>query len=248
MVIYYSGTGNSTHVARRIAENLGDEALDLFDRLRTNDTSALRSDRPWIVVTPTYAWRIPRIVREHLDKTEFLGSRQFYFVMTCGDEIGNAPMYIRRHVKKLGYVYMGCAEVIMPENYIAMFSAPDPKEAAEIVVRAHGTVDCICERIKNGERLDPPKARFIDRVYSGIVNDAFYPVFVKAKKFRVGTKCIGCGKCEKVCPTNNIKLVAGRPVWGDNCTHCMACICRCPTEAIEYGRHTKGLRRYYLDK
>ena len=61
------------------------------------------------------------------------------------------------------------------------------------------------------------------------------------------SRCIGCGKCAVLCPTKSIRIEGGRPVWGDGCTHCMACICRCPKQAIEYGRHTMGLRRYYLD-
>ena len=35
---------------------------------------------------------------------------------------------------------------------------------------------------------------------------------------------------------------------GNHCTHCMACICRCPTEAIEYGKHSQGLPWYICKK
>ncbi len=31
---------------------------------------------------------------------------------------------------------------------------------------------------------------------------------------------------------------------GDACTHCMACICGCPAEAIEYGSRSRGKARY----
>ncbi|MFQ8599465.1 MAG: 4Fe-4S binding protein [Oscillospiraceae bacterium] len=31
-----------------------------------------------------------------------------------------------------------------------------------------------------------------------------------------------------------------------NCTHCMACIGGCPTEAIDYKSISKGKRRYYI--
>lgn len=37
MVLYFSATGNSAYVAKRIASNLGDVALDLFDRIRDHD-------------------------------------------------------------------------------------------------------------------------------------------------------------------------------------------------------------------
>ena len=54
---------------------------------------------------------------------------------------------------------------------------------------------------------------------------------------RATDACIGCGKCVELCPLNNIRLENGKPVWGKHCTHCMACICYCPKEAIEYGNH-----------
>lgn len=48
----------------------------------------------------------------------------------------------------------------------------------------------------------------------------------------------------RLCPLNNITLEDGKPLWGGNCTHCMACISYCPTEAIEYGRRSVGKPRY----
>ena len=45
-----------------------------------------------------------------------------------------------------------------------------------------------------------------------------------------------------------IQLRENKPVWGRNCTHCMACICYCPTEAIEYGKKSIGKPRYQFEK
>lgn len=181
MILYYTGTGNSAYTAKRIAGAVGVEALDLFERLRDNDTSPLESQKPWVIVTPTYAWRIPRIVRDWLDKTELRGSRDIYFVMTCGSEIGNAGNYIEKWCRDKGYVFKGCAEVVMPENYIVMFKAPSPKEEAEIIVRANGTIDSIAADIKSSKSFAKPPIKLSDRLSSGIVNRAFYPMFVKAK-------------------------------------------------------------------
>ena len=60
--------------------------------------------------------------------------------------------------------------------------------------------------------------------------------------------CVSCGKCAQRCPLNNIRISDGKPVWNGNCTHCMACIGGCPTEAIEYKSASKGNRRYYIMK
>ena len=109
MILYYTGTGNSAYAACRIAADIGDEAVNLFPRLRDGDTSTIESQKPWIIVTPTYAWRVPRIVRDWLDKTELRGAREIYFVMTCGSEIGNAGSYAEKWCRGKGFDFKGCA-------------------------------------------------------------------------------------------------------------------------------------------
>ena len=41
MILYYTGTGNSAYAACRIAADIGDEAVNLFPRLRDGDTSTV---------------------------------------------------------------------------------------------------------------------------------------------------------------------------------------------------------------
>ena len=45
-------------------------------------------------------------------------------------------------------------------------------------------------------------------------------------------KCIGCGKCVRVCPTNNIMLHGQKAQIGSNCRYCGACEAACPMGAI----------------
>jgi len=136
----------------------------------------------------------------------------------------------------------------MPENYIALFTTPTEDKAMETIERAERVIDDAADCIKKDGKFARPKISFMDKMNSGVVNDLFYPVFVHAKKFYATDSCISCGKCVEVCPLKNIRLENGRPVWGQNCTHCMACICRCPKEAIEYGKHSRGLTRYTCKK
>lgn len=248
MILYFSGTGNSEYTAKRIGSKINDEAVNLFEKIRSRDFSEIRAKRPWVVVSPTYAWRIPRILQEWLENTQLTGNRDIYFVMTCGGSIGNAGRYLEKICKAKRLNYMGCAAIIMPENYIAMFTVPPLEEALEVIGRAESVMDKTALMIKNGERFPQPAVTFQDRVNSGVVNDVFYPAFVHAKKFYASDGCVSCGKCVKVCPLKNIHLENGKPAWGKNCTHCMACICRCPTEAIEYGEHSKGMPRYICPK
>ena len=68
MILYFTGTGNSRYVAQRIAERMGDEAHCINDKIREKDTRPMKGDGSLIVVAPTYAWRLPRIVVEWLIK------------------------------------------------------------------------------------------------------------------------------------------------------------------------------------
>ena len=247
MILYFSGTGNSRYIAERIAKSLGDELLSMNDRIKTGDTSPVAPDERLIVVTPTYAWRIPRIVRDYLAETDFPCGAQTWFVMTCGSEIGNAAGYNRALCQEKQLTYMGTAQIIMPENYIAMFNAPQAEEARQIVGKAEPDIDRVISDIVANQAFPQPRNNIYDRFMSGPVNPIFYSFFVKANAFTAGSTCTGCGQCAKICPTNNITIQDGEPVWGGDCTHCMACICRCPLEAIEYGKKSLGKPRYHFE-
>ena len=244
MILYFSGTGNSGYAARRIADGLGEPLLCLNDRIRAGDTAPVETGERLVIVTPTYAWRIPRIVEDWLLHTELAEAKQAWFVMTCGSEIGDADRYNRRLCQAKGLVCMGTAQIVMPENYIALFRAPGPEEARAIVAAAVPGLEEGAECIRRGESLPPVRRGAIDKLKSGPVNAFFYRFIIKAGPFHSTSTCVGCGKCAAVCVENNIRLRDGRPVWGDRCTHCMACICGCPAGAIEYGRASRGKPRY----
>lgn len=248
MILYFSGTGNSEHAAHQIAHKINDDCFNLFHKIRTQDTQELTSQRPWVIVVPTYAWRIPRIVEQWLRKTTLSGNQKVYFVMTCGGAIGNAQASLQRLCTDLGYDYQGCAEIMMPENYIALYSAPDKKEALKMIEVADRKLAKVAEWIDHGSSIPMQPINLKSKIQSRVINPLFYALLVKADKFYVKENCVSCGQCESVCPLHNIKLADGKPIWGKDCTHCMACICRCPVEAIEYGKHTVGLNRYTCPK
>ena len=247
MVLYFTGTGNSRYLARRIAEGLEMPLYDLNACIKAWDTAPVQTGRDVVLVTPTYAWRIPRVVSEWLGKTALTGAERIWFVMDCGSEIGNAAGYNRQLAAQKQLQYMGTAQIIMPENYIAMFNVPQKEQAKSIVEQAEPALRKVLTQLRAGQEFPPQREALYDRFMSGPVNPVFYRFFVKADAFRATGACIGCGKCVELCPLNNIHLENGKPVWGKNCTHCMACICHCPKEAIEYGKKSKGKPRYHFE-
>lgn len=244
MIVYFSGTGNSRYCAKMASDLRRDSVTDSFDFIRNEERANLESEKPWIFVCPTYSWQMPRVFEDFIEKTVFTGSREAYFILTCGGETGNASERVKELCDKKGFEFKGLLPVVMPDNYIVMFKAPTEEKSAEMIKKAEEKMKKGIELIKNGESFPAVKVNAADRLKSGIVNEGFYRFFIKAKGFRVKGACIGCGKCEEVCVLGNIKMKDGKPIWGDRCTQCMACISLCPQKAIEYGKRTAGKRRY----
>ncbi len=248
MIIYFTGTGNSRYVAKRIARSLDDELLCINDRIKNESIASVDAGERLVVVTPTYAWRIPRIVSDWIEKTELKSVKKVWYVMTCGDSNGNADAYNSRLSNSKRWEHMGTFRIRMPENYIAMFSVPGVNEASRIVGVAEHQIDKAIKLIASNEVFPKRKRTIRDRLESGIVNDVFYPLIVKAKDFKADSNCTGCGCCVRLCPLNNVSLVNGKPHWKSNCTHCMACIAYCPSRAVEYGKKSIGKPRYNFEK
>lgn len=247
MILYFSGTGNSKYVAEQLAKNTGDELVSINDKLKNEEATKI-VDEKLVFVVPTYAWRIPKIVRNWILNTDFKNAKKAWFVMTCGSEIGNAEKYNMKLCNKKGFNYMGSAQIVMPENYIAMFNSPSQEEIKEIVIKADMEIQKVSNLISENKAFSVSKSNLQDKFMSSAVNMLFYPIYVKASNFCVNDKCVSCGKCAKVCPLNNIEIEKGKPIWDKNCTHCMACISYCPTCAIEYGKKTVGKARYTFEK
>ncbi len=244
MVLYFSGTGNSKYIAKRIAEITNDSIYSINDAIKSN-TIFNGEDNKIIFSVPTYAWRIPKIVKDWINKSNFAPNTSVYFIMNCGGEIANSEKYLLKLCKNKDFKYMGCAEIVMPENYLAIFSVPNEEQSKRIIAKREDHINTLGEAIKSHMPFPAYKTNFTGKIMSSVINPMFYSLCVSDKKFTVDReKCTSCGKCTKECPLNNVALSDGKPVWHGNCTHCMACITICPTEAIEYGEKSKGKPRY----
>lgn len=242
MILYFSGTGNSRYGAQLLAEQLGDELKEINQFMKRGEYPCFSSEKPYIFVTPVYAWRIPRVVEDFISRCSFEGKKEAYFVITCGDSIGNAAHYVQKFCQEIGLRYLGATDIIMPENFITMFHAPSPAECERQLTAAEKKLEKVGRMIGEKERLMPEGKPM--KFLSSAVNPLFYSFCISSKKFYAKENCNGCGLCQKVCPLNVISLKDKVPSWGKGCTQCMACISSCPVEAIEYGKKTEGKPRY----
>jgi len=248
VVLYFSGTGNTEYIAKLIADGLDDECVDLFHRIRFNDKSPFYSKKPYIICAPIYVCEMPLFLMRYLKSTAFKGNKKVYFIVTSGGYCGSAKVQAKLFSIRKKLKFLGCAEFVMPRNYVAnnRYSMDDEKTIRSKISSANKKVKQVIEDIKNERKL---KSRHV-WLFEILIIAPFTPLWTKyklvAKDFYATNECIGCRICEKVCPLNNIKVTDKKPQWGTDCTHCMACISKCPKKAIEYGNLTNGKSRYLL--
>lgn len=248
MIFYFSGTGNSQLVAQEIADVTNDELISIHQYLKLNQSGNFESNKPWVFVTPTYAWRMPRVVEHWIQDASFNHQTNAYFVLTCAGSTGNAIKYIKKICKEKKWNFKGLTEIIMPENYLAMFPTPSASECQVILEKAKPSILATAQQILKGESFKNISPSFRGRLSSGPVHSLYYTLLVHDRGFKVSNQCVSCKKCAQRCPLNNIEMKNGKPIWKGNCTHCMACIGGCPTKAIDYKSKTKDRYHYYIKK
>ena len=249
MILYFSATGNTEYIAVELARALDDTVMDLRERIRQKDFTPIRSKKPFVICSPVYVCEPPQFLITFLRRTKLTGNPNVYFVFTSGGYAGISSFIVRCLMRRKRY--RGSAEFNMPRNYIATNMYPEP-ETAEIessILQADLKIQQTASAIRSGDTL---KSRHIG-LWEILVIIPFTPVWYHlrqgVKEFQVKDNCISCGKCERLCPLRVISLRDGKPVWnGRTCAHCMSCISNCPVEAIEYGRITKGKKRYRFDQ
>nr|WP_316613263.1 EFR1 family ferrodoxin [uncultured Ruminococcus sp.] len=245
MVIYFSGTGNSRFAAQRIAAATGDELFDCFDYIREKKGADFTQASVCVFVAPVYVSAPPLVFTDFLSRSRFSEGCPAYFVMTCAGAMGAAPVYCRKIASEKRMIYLGTAQVKMPQNYLPYFKTGTDEENEAKIEAALPVIDAIADAVGSSRELPDPKTKTWERLSTPLVLKPYYKLFVSAKAFKSTDGCIGCGKCASVCPLENITMRDKKPVWKADCTHCMACINLCPKDAIEYGKRTSGKPRYH---
>lgn len=245
MILVFSGTGNSRFVADTLGVRLQDEVVSINDIVKNAKEKVFFSDKPFVIVSPIYAWRYPVIVEELIETAEFQGSRDIYFVATMGANSGNCDRFAAGLAKKRGMNCMGFRGVIMPNNYVISSVMESDEVNAAIIAKAIPEMDEIADAISSGKQIHKTDKTKLAGLLSGPVHNMFSRHMHSSENYVVGDSCISCGKCASLCVMNNVTLNAGeKPSFGKNCINCYACLQYCPTEAINIAGKTETHGRY----
>ncbi|MDD5806971.1 MAG: EFR1 family ferrodoxin [Eggerthellales bacterium] len=242
MILYFTGSGNSKFVADLIAHVVGDQTLSLNEAIKSGKPLSVTSDKPYVIVTPIYAFDLPHVVMRAVSEATLSGSGEAYVVVTCGDRSANAHRSARRLIEGKGMTYLGFYDVVMPDNTVTMFDMPDAATAqAKIREALPGLVEA-AGKIAKGE---PVSGACKGPGFLTSINGMMIKRMENAKGWGTTEACTSCGTCVKVCPVNNLSLDdAGKVIFAGSCVSCYSCIHHCPTNAMHIQGKTEKRGQY----
>ncbi|MBO5135667.1 MAG: EFR1 family ferrodoxin [Bacteroidaceae bacterium] len=255
MILYFSGTGNSQAIALSLAKLTGDETHYCqanASPIDINHSSSLG------FVFPVHAWGLPQFYEEYIKciLTQYFQSNNssiqyVYMVCTCGDDIGKTDVLLEKLLRKYKLPLDSRFSVIMPNTYIGLpgFNTDNldlvEQKLKNATTKVSQIATIINQRIRGYQEINPGKFPWLK---SYILRPLFHLRFTTTNRFHVDIeKCIGCGICSKVCPTQNIMVSLNGPRiphWNKYCTDCLACYHHCPHQCIEYGKFSKNKGQY----
>lgn len=248
MIFYFSGTGNSRFIARRLAKHFDDRVIEINKKnMAKTSTYKLSKDERVGIVCPVYWYNMPMLVEEFLSKLRLEGydKNYIYAVVTYGNSSGNMLGQIEKVLSKRGYVLSGKYGIRMVDNYVVAYDLVNEDKQKQILVKAVQKCDTFMPYIEKRASVELTEKGMIAPLTP--ILKPFYTHANHTKKFRVTSSCVGCGKCERECPCQVITLKEGGPNWSGACSFCLRCIHSCPTKAIQYGKGTEKRRRYVMD-
>lgn len=246
IIIYFSATGNSKYVAKRIKKP--DKSLIFIPEAADNGIFELEiADGESLgIVSPTYNWTLPSIVTQYLERVHLKFDKKpyTYYIGTFGTTTGSAARFAEDLMKASGCEVDAFYDIKMPDTWTPIFNLSDKELVKSINEKADSQLDLVknmIERKARGRHLHTTLPYFVGKAGKAIYDGKTR----KTNNFTVEEGCIGCGLCARKCPVHAIEMQNKRPVWAqDKCAMCLGCLHRCPKFAIQYGRSTKNHGQY----
>lgn len=249
-IYYFSGTGNSLDISKKIASEFSGCTVLPVSREMGADKAIKDSEIGFVF--PVFAYGPPRMIRDFILSKRFTRDQYVFAVANCGgtpgDTLGITSKLVKKNGGRLSAGFIVKAQSHPMNNngmtgiikfmYDISGKKPfgtfdDRKEEILSVVRGHSR-----------NRFD--RSSFAANVMGTMISSMAMKMLSKtAAQFHTDGNCTSCGSCVKICPRGNISLVEKRPVWGDDCEACNACIQWCPSMAIHMGNvSAPGMRSH----
>lgn len=246
MIIYFSATGNSQYAAERIAQATGDKTVSITSCIKDQQFQFTFHESEFFgIVSPTYSWGLPAIVKEFLQKINFIRKPSYiWFLATYGTTTGQIGNFANEILQKQNIEISAYFSVKMPDTWTPTFNLSNQEHVRKINEKAELQIDSVIDKIINHARGDYMQRKVPMPLAKQFYNME-YDTMRKTSHFHVEDTCVGCGLCARNCPISAIDMVKQKPSWNtEQCVMCLSCLHHCPKFAIQYGNRTKKHGQY----
>jgi ferredoxin len=269
-IYYFSGTGNSLHVAKTLARKT-DGVLCSVASVVCEQSIQPKADSIGIVF-PCYLAQlngVPLVVEKFVQKLEGIEDKYIFAVCTCGGYtcVDALPALERLAflIHSVGGKLSAAFSLRLPMNNLQYYFF-QTHHHEKMFQKSEKEMERICKCVVNRQ---PSKYYLSKKLFNYLMmplylvlrNFFIIDLKLKAKEpkktqkkffelipltdrsIAVDQRCNGCSICAKVCPVRNIVMEKSRPVWQNHCEMCMACSAWCPQGAIHHW-NMKEEKRY----
>ncbi len=246
LILYFSGTGNTHFIAKRIKDSLQNEnaecsAVETFPPERIKDYDTL------IFSFPIYGCKMPEFLKQFTDKFLLTKSKRIILFSTFAYTPCNSMKEAANYFEKRGFQVTFAKGIKMPGSdglLLLKKGTRAAKKASQVNLK---NIEQFVNNVKDAiysNSTAKPQGNILFEPLNLIMN-LFIPIENTLKKAMFADEnCIHCGICEKVCPVSNIKVTESEVLFGKECVLCLRCVSQCPVEAIQIGKFTKGTVRW----
>lgn len=238
IIFYFTGTGNSLHIARQLAEE-HTELLSIPQMMKRGKYD-FEADEIGIVY-PIYGHMPPYMVRQFIQKAKLKAGYKFA-VLTYGARKCDAVEIWDGISRKAGNAFDYINTIVMVDNWLPNF---DMNEQIKMDKHIPENLQKITADINVHRRWYEPVTEEERRMHRGFMQwtklDPEVGFLMKSEKcFTVTDACIDCGICTYVCPRGNYELTSRGVKMSGDCEFCFACIQNCPQKAIQFRKSEDG--------
>jgi NAD-dependent dihydropyrimidine dehydrogenase PreA subunit len=242
-IFYFSGTGNSLHIARELHKRTAEAKL--IPILGTQKKGSVRTTADTVgFIFPQYASRAPKLIEDFIKTLDLTPAQYLFAIATRGGTSCMAFYCIDKILQEKGTRLSMYSVINMPSSSQPLMKSFPEKinqdRINQLESDALNQLDNIQKIIQNKEIFREEDKTATSPTPGWL--KPFTPFLLAIGRklentfiFYEDSKCTGCGICEKICLADKVKIVDGRPLWQENkiCLACWACFNYCPVQSIQ---------------
>ena len=255
-IFYFSGTGNTWWVGQQLEAALNSrgfqsQAISIEQISPVEVTTRIEQAEMIGLGYPIYGSDAPEIMKVFVENLPVLKTpKKMMIYITQLAWSGNGAYFMRRQIEKKGYQIDWAVHFNMPCNLsidLSPFSTSSNYDKfIPLLEKRKHQAEKLAGRISTNQKWihgNNPVSFLASWLQRGPWRHELK--WTQNHTFSVDPeKCNHCGRCERICPVENIHLVDGLPVFGDQCNLCLRCYNFCPEQAILVYKRPFNTKRF----